>query len=297
MKIKIPNPKDYFNPVYLKYLWGVWRRVRVIFGGSSSGKSKYLADEKILECLQGRNCLVARKVAGTLKNSVWKELKDSISRLNLSKCFKVNESDKTITSIINNKQIVCIGIDDVEKVKGIRPLLGVWDTIWIEEATEISKTDYKQLRKRQRGRSKHKKRMDLSFNPIYKSHWIYKELFKGMDFQLKESDLDDWENIDEYKRYYIDDDILILKTIFPDNEFLDDDEKKDLREEKDMYFFQVYSLGNWGVLGDLIFRNARMEDFSDIESTFDNYRNGLDWGFADDPLAFIRMHFDIHICK
>jgi phage terminase large subunit len=41
-----------------------------------------------------------------------------------------------------------------------------------------------------------------------------------------------------------------------------------------------------------IFNNYRVEDFSEIESTFDNYREGIDWGFATDPMAWSKLHFD-----
>src|SRR5699024_5293789 len=34
------------------------------------------------------------------------------------------------------------------------------------------------------------------------------------------------------------------------------------------------------------------QDLSDMKYTFDNTFNGLDFGFADDPTAFIRLHLD-----
>jgi phage terminase large subunit len=60
-------------------------------------------------------------------------------------------------------------------------------------------------------------------------------------------------------------------------------------------------LGNWGTLGAVIFKNWRVEDFSDIEKTFDSYRHGVDWGFAEDPFAYIKPHYDktrkrLYIC-
>ena len=59
---------------------------------------------------------------------------------------------------------------------------------------------------------------------------------------------------------------------------------------------------NWGVLGAVIFKNWRVEDFTELESTFDNYYNGIDWGFSDDPFAFVRSHYDktrkrLYICR
>lgn len=67
----------------------------------------------------------------------------------------------------------------MEKIKSISPAGGALTDIWIEEATEISYADFKQLDKRLRGQSRHEKRLTLSFNPVYKTHWIYREFFGG----------------------------------------------------------------------------------------------------------------------
>src|SRR5699024_1031130 len=48
----------------------------------------------------------------------------------------------------------------------------------------------------------------------------------------------------------------------------------------------------WGTLGNLIYSNWEKQDLTDIKDSFDNIYNGLDWGFADDPTAFIRLHYD-----
>lgn len=266
---------EFFNDIYLEKLYQSNKRVRIVYGGSSSGKSKYIADEKILGLLEGRNCLACRKVGLTIEGSIWKELLDSIDRLGLDSYFKTKQKPFTITCKNNDRQIVCIGLDDVEKVKGIRPKKGCWDDVWIDEATEISEDDYKQLRKRQRGLSKFRKRIDLSFNPIVKSNWIYKRFF-GI-----------WE---DNKRYAENDQTQILKVTYKDNRFLDEDTIYDLENEDDEYYYEVYTLGNWGVIGETIFKNWSVQEFDD--STFDNYRNGLDWGFAKDPLAILKTHYD-----
>ena len=150
-------------------------------------------------------------------------------------------------------------------------------TQW-EEATEISEADYRQLKKRLRGKSELPKRIIFSFNPILKEHWIYKEFFG---------------NWDESKNLYRDKELLILKTTYKDNGFLEPDDIYDLENEKDPYYYAVYTKGDWGVLGKVIFKNWRTEDLSDKVETFDNVRNGLDFGFAEDPNALIRCHVDL----
>jgi phage terminase large subunit len=54
----------------------------------------------------------------------------------------------------------------------------------------------------------------------------------------------------------------------------------------------VYTLGMWGVLGDVIFKNWKVEDLSGMRDQFTNRRNGLDFGFSSDPAAVGVSHYD-----
>jgi phage terminase large subunit len=190
----------------------------------------------------------------------------------MDKIFDINKSDGTITCI-NGAQILFAGLDDAEKIKSITPINGVITDIWIEEATETERTDILQLTKRLRGRSNNRKRMTLSFNPIYMTHWIYKEYFKN----YKESP-------------YIDKELVIIKTTYKDNIFLTAQDIHNLENEKDEYYRNVYTYGNWGVLGNQIFKNYRVEEFD--REQFSQYIYGLDFGFASDPCAFLEMSYD-----
>ena len=58
----------------------------------------------------------------------------------------------------------------------------------------------------------------------------------------------------EEQKIYRDDDLLILKTTYKDNHFLTTGDINDLESEDDPYFYNVYTLGNWGVLGNVIFK-------------------------------------------
>ena len=42
----------------------------------------------------------------------------------------------------------------------------------------------------------------------------------------------------------------------------------------------------------MIYSNWHKADLSEVKQSFDNIHNGLDWGFADDPTAYIRTHLD-----
>lgn len=264
------------NPVYLPYM-NKPQFLQIFFGGSSSGKSFFITDKIILDVLTGCNYLCCRNVANTIKRSVFNEITKSISSMNLTRYFSINKSDMIITCNLNDKQILFCGLDDVEKVKSITPQNGVLERIFIEEATEIKRDAYLQLKKRLRGKTKHSKHIIMAFNPILKSHWIYKEFFGG------------W--VDD-KNVYEDDKTLIVKTTYKDNIFLTAEDKKLLEDETDSYFYNVYTLGNWGVLGNVIFKNWRVEDLSDRIQQFDNIYIGADWGYSSDPNALVKLHYD-----
>lgn len=285
--INIQINSNVFNPIYLKHQLKNQNRYQIYYGGSSSGKSFSLAQRTVLDVLNGkRNYLIVRNVQNTIRRSCLNEITKAISSFKVADYFDINKTDLTITCKLNKKQILFAGLDDPEKIKSITPIDGVITDIWVEEATECDYKAIKQLDKRLRGRSKAKKRLTLSFNPILRDHWLYKEYFSI------------WE---DDKTYVEKEDVSILKTTYKDNQFLTDDDIKALENETDPYYYKVYTLGNWGTLGAVIFKNWKVKDFSDIEKTFDNYRHGIDWGFADDPFAYIKSHLDktrkkLYIC-
>jgi len=85
---------------------------------------------------------------------------------------------------------------------------------------------------------------------------------------------------------------VILHTTYKDNLFLTDDDRYRLENEKDPYYRDVYTYGKWGILGGVIFKNWRVDDLSELKKSFDNIKNGGDFGFADDPATCIRSHYD-----
>lgn len=272
----IKFPVSLVNKAYIPYLASD-ARTQIFFGGASSGKSYFLAQRLVLDLLQGRNYLVVRNVARTLKSSCWNEITKAISRMGLASWFDCPKSEMTVTAKNNGAQALFCGLDDVEKVKSITPAKGVLTDIWVEEATETAYEDYKQLDKRLRGESRHKKRLTLSFNPVYKEHWIYREFFGG------------WE---DGKNSFRNDRLSILKTTYIDNTFLTDDDRAAMESEQDPYYRDVYVRGNWGVLGDVIFRNWRTENLGEFSKQADRLYFGLDFGFSSDPAAAVKIHYD-----
>jgi phage terminase large subunit len=269
-----------FNEVYLRELMFEQARWQVVFGGSSSGKSKSLAQRAVVDLLSGgRNYLCARKTSNSIRTSTFNEVKKIISEWNLSQLFTITESDMDIVCK-NGYMAMFKGLDDVEKLKSITPQKGILTDIWVEEATEASEEDIKQLEKRLRGETEENKpkRITLSFNPILRTHWIFKRFFGG------------WTDHTTVRR---DNGTFILKTTYLDNRFLAPDDIKAMENETDEYMRAVYVLGNWGVLGDVIFKNLVVADLKadPIFKTFDIFRNGLDFGFSHDPTAYNRMYY------
>lgn len=264
------------NKVYLPYS-NKPQFTQIFYGGSSSGKSYFLAQKVVLDNMNGANWLVCRNVASTINKSVFNEVMKSISRMGLARYYAVNRTNMTLTCTLNGRQILFCGLDDSEKIKSITPADDVLHRIWVEEATEIKREAYKQLTKRLRGNSKISKCIILSFNPILRSHWIYKEFFGK------------WQ---DDKTSYEDDKMTILKTTYKDNIYLTEGDRQQLEDETDPYYYQVYSLGNFGILGHIIFTNWRVEDLSDRIPQFDHIFNGCDFGYSADPNAIIRVHLD-----
>lgn len=267
------------NDIYYDHLEN-YARTQIFYGGSSSGKSWFLAQRTVTDVLNGgRNYLVCRQVARTLRTSVFQQIERVIRENGLLSHFTINKSDMTMTCK-NGYQILFAGLDDVEKIKSIVPAVGVITDIWIEEATETERGDVKDLYKRQRGGDEQtRKRMILSFNPILQTHWIYDEHFSAIAWA------------DDQKEYYSDG-LSILKTTYKDNQFLTAQDRHDLENEKDKYRYDVYTLGKWGILGHVIFTNWRVENLSGMKDQFTNHRFGLDFGFSVDPSALWVAHYD-----
>lgn len=268
-------PARAFNAVYLPYLQAP-QRVQLFFGGAGSGKSAFLAARAVLDALSGRNTLVVRQVARTLRASCFAEVQKSISRFGLSHMFSISKSELSVTCYSNGAQLLFLGLDDVEKVKSLTPRRGALTDIWVEEATETRRADLRQLEKRLRGPSAHSKRLTMSFNPVSRGHWLYKEYFAAFP---------------EDRGLLITPDLLILRTTYRDNRFLAPDDIRALEAEKDPYFHQVYTLGEWGQLGGSVFSNwAVGEPPREIDRTW--LRCGLDFGYAADPAAAVLAAFD-----
>ncbi|MDK2790591.1 MAG: phage terminase large subunit [Methanothermococcus sp.] len=258
MKVKM-------NPIYRK-AYKTKNRYRILYGGAGSGKSHFVAQETILNMLNNRhmNYLVVRKVGKTLRNSVFRLLTDLINEYDLNGYFNINKTEMSI-SCLSGAKLITSGLDDVEKLKSITGI----NRIWIEEASEITEKDFNQLDLRLRGASQVKYQMTLTFNPISELHWLKKTFF-------------DVGKLDSY----------VLKTTYLDNKFLDKEYRRVLNhlQEEDYQYYRIYALGEWGTLGNLIYTNWEKKNLTKMQ--FDNIFHGVDFGFSNDPTAYVKLHYD-----
>ena len=72
-----------------------------------------------------------------------------------------------------------------------------------------------------------------------------------------------------------------------------------MENESDEYYYNVYTLGKWGVLGNVIFKNWKVVDLNDNDSEYylpeaqrTNRKHGLDFGYSSDPAAATITHYD-----
>ena len=279
MEVDVNIPPDVFNKIYYAYLHED-ARIQIYYGGSGSGKSVFLAQRAVFDLMNGgRNYLITRKVGRTLRNSVFAEVLRVIGDWGVGRLFNVNKSEMAITCV-NGYEIIFIGLDDPEKLKSIVPKKGAITDVWVEEATECARDDVKQLLKRQRGGSSSvPKRLTMSFNPILRTHWIFQDYFSHISMTDTQT---------SYKAH----NLSILHTWHIHNRFLTESDRSDLENETDSYYYNVYTLGLWGVLGNVIFTNWTVEDLSNRIDQFINRHNGLDFGYAANPAAVIMTHYD-----
>ena len=226
------------NAVFLPLFFDHHRHL-ILMGGGGSGKSIF-AGRKVLErCATepGHRMLVVRKVAKTLRESCFDQLKAQAMQYYgpAIRMIPRGKSGDMYITFTNGSEILFAGLDDVEKLKSIHDISG----IWIEEASELLEGDFNQLDIRLRGERKYYKQIIISFNPISITHWLKKRFFDREDAR-----------------------VVTSRTTYKDNRFLPEEDRLTLEafRETDPYYYQVYCLGQWGVLSQTIFWRAILMD-------------------------------------
>lgn len=261
MKIDFATLPHWVNKKFYP-LWFDRNRFIVKKGGAGSGKSvdtfRCMTYRMIAE--KGHNYLICRKFGNSNSISTYPLLKSCISDWNLWPLFRENRSNQTITSAIGN-QAKFIGLDDIEKIKSITFDNGVLTDIIIEEANEITEKDFINLNLRLRGQAKQPFQMTFMFNPISSTHWLKKVFFDNPGAKK--------------------DKITIHESTYLDNRFIDKAYKEELNALKyqDKIYYEIFALGNWGSIGNLVFRNIEFRPCPYSLQDFDAVYAGQDFGF------------------
>jgi len=267
MTIDFSRLPEVINPVYYPYLFDR-KRFNVFYGGAASGKSVFAAQRYVyrMATKRGHNVLGVRKVDKANRDSTFALMNQVINLWGLRDLFHVTTNPLSITCKHNGNQMLFRGLDDPEKIKSITFANGPLTDIWCEEASELTPTDDQQLRLRLRGFAAVPKQVTYTFNPINALHWL-----KGRFFD----------------KPLAADRASVLKTTYKDNAWLSPDDRSELEalKDEDLTYYQIYALGEWGVIGNVVFTNYEIADFAFDYADFDAVYQGQDYGF-NHPFAF-----------
>lgn len=271
------NLKETSNETFLPLFFDRHRHL-VLKGGGGSGKSIF-AGRKVLErCVSepGHRFLVCRKVGKSLRESCFHQLRAQALEHYASEIKRIpqGKSGDMYITFRNESEIVFAGLDDVEKLKSIHDITG----IWIEEATEVFEDDFDQLDIRLRGETAYYQQIIVTFNPISINHWLKKRFFDRKD-----------------------QDVRIHESTYQDNRFLPERNRKVLEKFKETnpYFYTVYCLGMWGVVGKTYFDAQKIQNQlakkirPELVGRFDFYYNGTEIKnptFVEDQNGFVRLY-------
>lgn len=270
IKIKIKNPSRVFNKHIYDKLTDYSTFTEIHYGGASSGKSHGVIQKVVFKSLQAwkypRKVLFLRKVGSSVYDSIFEDVKQCLEAWGLLGACKVNNSAYRI-ELPNGAQFIFKGLDNPEKIKSIK---GISDVV-MEEASEFTLDDYTQLTLRLRDKKHHNKQIYLMFNPVSKVNWVYNAFFVKKPKNT-----------------------VIYQTTYKDNRFLDEVTKENIEElaNRNEAYYKIYALGEFATLDKLVFPKYKKqllnkEELKHISSDF-----GLDYGFVNDPSAFMHVKID-----
>ena len=110
-----------------------------LYGGRGSGKSSFVSIEIVLGMMKDpqANALVVRRVAKTLRQSVYEQLCWAIDRLGVDHLWARRLSPMELIYRPTGQRILFIGADDPQKSKGIKVSRGNFKFLWFEELAEF----------------------------------------------------------------------------------------------------------------------------------------------------------------
>ena len=266
--------------------YDVWRASKskdilnvVCSGGRGSGKSSNVAH--IITQLLMRypvNAVGIRKIDNTLEQSVYEQMKWAIEEQKVTHLFKFNKSPLRITYLPRGNYMVFRGAQYPERIKSLKDSRFPFAIAWVEELAEF--------------------RTEEEVTTITNS-LLRGELDEGLQYKFfftynppkrKQS----WVN-KKYGTQFVSGNTFVHHSTYLDNPFIAKEFIKEAEETKKKNEIKY----RWEYMGEAIgsgitpFNNLEFREITDEEAAnFDNIRNGLDFGYATDPLAFVRWHYD-----
>ena len=220
----------------------------------------------------GASAIVYRKVAATLRQSVYEEFAKAIDALGLRPWCAFRLSPLEIRFKPTGQRILFRGADDPGKSKSITLSKGYFGYLWFEEAAEFAGTEDLRTISASvfRGEAGQRPITFLSYNPpVSIRNWINNEALRPMPGRMV------------HHSTYME---LPPEWIGPD--FIAQAEA--LRESNERAWRHMY-LGEATGTGGQVFDNIELRALPEAElSALDRFYNGLDFGFANDPDALTR---------
>ena len=253
----------------------------IIKGGRGGLKSSYVGLKIPELMMRNPSChgLVTRNVGNTIRDSVYAQIKWGIEQLGVEDRFECTVSPMQIVYKPTGQIIYFRGMDDPLKIKSIKVPFGYIGILWYEEFDQyageeaIRSVNQSALRGTdEKGESKTIK--FETFNPpATAQNWANRYVLqprKGM---------------------------TVLHTSYLDvpKEWLGQafiDEAETLKELNPKAYENEY-LGEVTGTGGNVFENLEIREITDKEiENFDRVKQGLDWGYYPDPMAFVRLNYD-----
>lgn len=231
-----------FLPKY-RHLSDVDADVEILWGGRDSGKSHYIAQRLVLDCLADPKfkCILSRKIQDTIRDSQIATIQDIIDEWGMGEWFDFTRNPLEIRCI-NGGVFIARGADKSGKVKGVKDPTHAW----FEELNQMTREEYAVISTTLRS-SDVKTKEYWSFNPEapegvnYQDFWLYKIVGEDYSDRIVEKEMDvDGEKV--RVKY------AIVHSTYADNEFCPPERKAKYLDtvRGDDYMYNVWIRGMWG---------------------------------------------------
>lgn len=222
----------------------------------------------------GTHALVLRKVANTIRDSVYAQYIWAIGELGMAAYWEAKVSPMELIYKPTGQKIMFRGADDPMKIKSIKVPFGYIAVTHFEEKDQFSgRAEIRTiLQSTMRGGSKYWN--FESYNPpISRDNWANKDSLEERTDRLC------------HKSTY-----LQAPPEWLGEQFLAEAEHLKATDER---AYQHEYLGIPVGTGGNVFDNLELREITDEEmSHFDHIYQGVDYGWFPDPFAFIRLHYD-----